>query len=66
MGNRNAVSISVDKSPSGQLQVSITDAYGGYRLAGPKYNGFSKNLLLKELTPRDAKEIIQMLKGMEE
>jgi hypothetical protein len=33
----------------------------GYRLAGPKYNGSSTNLLRVELTERDASEIRQML-----
>lgn len=33
----------------------------GYRLAGPKYNGSSKNLLRVELDERDAGEIRKML-----
>ncbi|MFF5778111.1 hypothetical protein ACFY7Y_14320 [Streptomyces virginiae] len=33
----------------------------GYRIAGPKYNGSSKNLLRVELDERDAAEIRTML-----
>lgn len=39
-----------------QLNISLLNA-GGYRLAGPKYNGSSKNLLTVKLSSRDVKEI---------
>lgn len=43
-----------------QLNIATLDENGrggGYRLAGPKYNGSSKNLLRVELDERDATEI---------
>ncbi|PVC80527.1 hypothetical protein DBP19_35920 [Streptomyces sp. CS090A] len=43
-----------------QLNIATLDENGsgmGYRLAGPKYNGSSKNLLRVELDERDAAEI---------
>ncbi|WP_434744616.1 hypothetical protein [Streptomyces sp. A-14] len=43
-----------------QLNIVTLDENGsgmGYRLAGPKYNGSSKNLLRVELDERDAAEI---------
>ncbi|KOU50534.1 hypothetical protein ADK55_18470 [Streptomyces sp. WM4235] len=48
------------------LQLNIVslderDCGWGYRLAGPKYNGSSKNLLRVELDERDAAEIRKML-----
>jgi hypothetical protein len=42
-------------------QVSLSTDSGGYRLAGPKYNGSSKNLVQEELAERDAREIRRML-----
>ena len=42
-------------------QLDENDAGHGYRLAGPKYNGSSKNLLRRELDKRDAREIRQYL-----
>lgn len=47
-----------------QLNIAEIDEDGsgwGYRLAGPKYNGSSENLLRVELKERDAREIRQML-----
>lgn len=47
-----------------QLNIAELDENGhgwGYRLAGPKYNGSSENLLRVELSERDATEIRQML-----
>lgn len=47
-----------------QLNIAELDENGsgcGYRLAGPKYNGSSKNLLSVVLDERDAAEIRQML-----
>jgi hypothetical protein len=48
------------------LQLNIVtldehDSGTGYRLAGPKYNGSSTNLLRVELDERDADEIRQAL-----
>ncbi|MGP3684100.1 hypothetical protein ACTVZO_05200 [Streptomyces sp. IBSNAI002] len=48
------------------LQLNIVgldenDSGWGYRLAGPKYNGSSQNLLRVELKERDANEIRKML-----
>ncbi|WP_432111391.1 hypothetical protein [Streptomyces sp. YPW6] len=43
-----------------QLNIVTLDENGtgtGYRLAGPKYNGSSENLLRVELDERDAAEI---------
>jgi hypothetical protein len=47
---------------TGKLQLSINKldengTGGGYRLAGPKFNGSSKPLLETELDQRDADEI---------
>lgn len=49
----------VDKDGwTGGIQISIEDdEIGGYRIAGPKYNGSSINLLKRVLTQRDAEEI---------
>ncbi len=47
-----------------QLNIAELDennAGWGYRIAGPKYNGSSKNLLRVELDERDANEIRKML-----
>jgi hypothetical protein len=47
-----------------QMNIVQLDENGsghGYRLAGPKYNGSSKNLLRCELDERDAREIRQYL-----
>jgi hypothetical protein len=42
---------------TGGLQLSIGDENGGYRLAGPKFNGSGKCLLSKTLDARDVEEI---------
>jgi hypothetical protein len=47
---------------TGELQVSIHDGSGGYRLAGPKYVGSSKTLLAHVLDGRDVKEILRHLR----
>ncbi|MFE4915888.1 hypothetical protein ACFRCX_30765 [Streptomyces sp. NPDC056652] len=39
------------------VQLDDNNSGWGYRLAGPKYNGSSKNLLRRELDERDVKEI---------
>ncbi|MEU5976299.1 hypothetical protein [Streptomyces sp. NPDC047315] len=49
-----------------QLSISRLDEQGagdGYRLAGPKYNGSSSNLLRAELTEHDAAQIRSYLDG---
>lgn len=57
------LTIDVDRDGwTGKLQVSLqqTNEKGsgwGYRLAGPKFNGSSKNLISQELSQRDADEI---------
>ena len=52
------VQLRVDRDGfTGRLQLSIENANGGFRLAGPKCNGSSENLLNVELNSRDAKEI---------
>lgn len=49
---------SLDKDGlTGGLQLSIEDDVGGYRIAGPKYCGHSKNLQRKKIDAHDAKEI---------
>lgn len=52
------IRIDVDKDGwTKGLQLSIGDDSGGYRLAGPKFNGSSKPVLRAELDERDAREI---------
>ena len=53
------VQLRVDRDGlTGRLQLNISNPNaGGFRLAGPKYNGSSKNLLTVKLTSRDAREI---------
>ncbi|KAF0647123.1 hypothetical protein [Streptomyces fradiae] len=43
------------------VQLDENDGGWGYRLAGPKYNGSSTNLLRVELDARDAAEIRKFL-----
>lgn len=43
------------------VQLAETNHGMGYRLAGPKYNGSSRNLLTARLDERDAREIRQQL-----
>jgi len=45
------------------LQVCICDHNGGYRIAGPKFNGSGKLLLSKTLNERDIQEIQSYLKA---
>ena len=40
-----------------KLQVCIGDENGGYRLAGPKFNGSGKLLVSQELDKIDAEKI---------
>lgn len=52
------VTITADKDGlTGGTQINIHDGTWGYRLAGPKYNGSSQNLVTAELNQRDADEI---------
>lgn len=43
------------------IQLSIGDSSSGYRLAGPKFNGSSKNLVSRTLDAGDAEEIRKFL-----
>ncbi|MFJ7782226.1 hypothetical protein ACIQY8_05860 [Streptomyces albidoflavus] len=45
-------------------QVDDNDSGWGYRLAGPKYNGSSRNLLSRTLDERDAQEIRDALNAV--
>lgn len=53
------VQLQVDRDGwTGDIQLNIGNPQGGgYRIAGPKYNGSSENILTVTLTERDAKEI---------
>ncbi len=42
---------------TGSIQLSIGNAHGGYRIAGPKFNGTGRLLLEHMVTERDAQEI---------
>lgn len=57
------VELHVDKDGwTGGLQLNICHPKsGGYRIAGPKYNGSSTNVLMYRLTERDANEIRRYL-----
>lgn len=45
-----------------KLQLCINDeGEGGYRIAGPKYNGSSKTLLIHILSERDVAELRECL-----
>lgn len=39
------------------IQLSINDGNGGYRIAGPKFNGSSTTLLKRVLDERDCREL---------
>ncbi len=54
-----AVELQVDRDGrTGGLQLSIGNPKGGgFRLAGPKYNGSSTNLMTVALNERSAREI---------
>ncbi len=57
----------VDRDPdTGQLQLSIGNAIGGFRLAGPEYNGRSKNLLRYRPGPEDIRRIKHYLDSAED
>jgi hypothetical protein len=60
-----AVYLTVDRRDcDGRLQLSIGTDDGGYRIAGPKYNGAGKTLLRHKITERDANEIRSYLKSV--
>lgn len=59
--------IYVDKDGwTDRIQVAIGDGLTGYRLAGPKYNGSSIELVKQRLTKRDIEEIKQFLEASEQ
>ena len=61
-GVMEKVFLFVDKDGfSKGFQVSIGTDDGGYRIAGPKYNGSSKSLIKHELDERDVAEIKKYL-----
>lgn len=47
------VYFTVDRRSDGYLQLSIGNDDGGYRIAGPKYDGTSVTLLKHEISKRD-------------
>ena len=52
------VYFSVDqRSYDKALQLSINDEHGGYRIAGPDYDGNGKTLLKRPITERDINEM---------
>jgi hypothetical protein len=53
------VYLTVDQTPEGHFQLSIGDENGGYRIAGPKFDGRSKTVMRHEIRPRDVSEIGQ-------
>lgn len=55
-GEKVKLSLSKD-GWTGGLQFSIGDKNGGYRIAGPKFNGSGKLLLEHTITERDANKI---------
>lgn len=61
----NFVYFDIDEFQTGDLQLSINvdanDIGYGYRLAGPKFDGTSKNVLRHKLTVRDINEIREYL-----
>lgn len=46
---------------TGGYQLSIDDDNGGFRIAGPKYNGSSKRLIHHRITERDVHRIREYL-----
>ncbi|EKS37799.1 hypothetical protein [Afipia clevelandensis] len=46
---------------TGGYQLSIDDDHGGFRIAGPKYNGSSKSIIRHQITARDAGRIREYL-----
>lgn len=61
-----SVEVHVDQDEwTGQIQVGLMSSEGfGVRLAGPKYNGSSTNLLSRALTARDVEIICDILDGV--
>jgi hypothetical protein len=55
------VFLTVDQTPEGRFQLSIGNENGGYRIAGPKFDGRSKTIMRHEIRPRDVSEIGQYL-----
>lgn len=56
--------ITVDQRSDGALQIGIGDENGGYRIAGPKYDGTGRTLLKHELTVTDGDEIKRYLRAI--
>lgn len=53
-----SLKIDLDKDAiTGGYQLNISDDMSGYRLAGPKYTGHSRNITSKTLDEHDAKMI---------
>jgi hypothetical protein len=52
---------SIDKNDRGQVQLSINLGSVGYRIAGPKYDGTSKNIFRHQITKNDIDEIRDIL-----
>ncbi len=57
-----AVYLSVDIRDDGAVQLSIWDDDGGYRIAGPKYDGKGRTVLKRSITLRDRDEILSYLR----
>ncbi|NJQ14193.1 hypothetical protein [Streptomyces bohaiensis] len=56
------VEIAVDRDGwSGELQLSVGDDRGGYRLAGPKFNGSGTRIVSAQLRQQDADRIREYL-----
>lgn len=54
--------IDVDKDGlTGMMQMSISDDLGGYRLAGPTYNGSGRNVFSARINEHAAAEIRKYL-----
>lgn len=47
------------------FQLSIGDDGGGYRIAGPKFNGSSKSIIRHALSDRDVRELRAYLDQLE-
>jgi hypothetical protein len=61
----SVVHLSVSKDgATGRLQLSIGNEVYGYRIAGPKFNGSSKEILGHKLSERDALEIAGYVRGV--
>lgn len=61
-----AVYLNVDRDGwTGGLQLSIGDDAGGFRLAGPKFNGSGERVLTRRLDQRDVTEIRRYLDAYE-